>query len=104
MNGHAPIVPVLKSNMKSVRVCGDFKQTINPVSHLDRYPIPKVEGLFTSPSGGREFSKIDFPKVTSKSLLRKSHDSTLRLIHRGDCSVIPNFHLESAQLQESSKG
>ena len=31
----SPIVPVLKSNKKSVRVCGDFKQTINPVSRLD---------------------------------------------------------------------
>ena len=31
----SPIVPVLKSDKKSVRVCGDFKQTINPVSCLD---------------------------------------------------------------------
>ena len=31
----SPIVPVLKSDKKSVRVCGDFKQTINPVSRLD---------------------------------------------------------------------
>ena len=31
----SPIVPVLKSNKKTIRVCGDFKQTINPVSRLD---------------------------------------------------------------------
>ena len=72
-----PIVPVLKSNRKSIRVCGDFKQTINPVSRLDRYPIPKVEDLFTSLSGGRAFSKIEVPKLTGKFPLRKSHDSTL---------------------------
>ena len=32
----SPIVLVLKSDKKSVRVCGYFKQTINPVSCLDR--------------------------------------------------------------------
>jgi len=38
----APIVPVLKGDKSSVRICGDFRQTINPVSKLDSYPIPKV--------------------------------------------------------------
>ena len=31
----SPIVPVLRSDEKSSRVCGDFKQTINSVSRLD---------------------------------------------------------------------
>ena len=43
----ALIVAVLKSNENSVRICGDFSVTINPVSKLDRYPIPKVEDLFS---------------------------------------------------------
>ena len=59
----SPIVPVLKSDKKSVRVCGDFKQTINPVSRLDRYPIPRVEDLFTSLSGSKVFSKIDLSQA-----------------------------------------
>ena len=37
----APIVAVLKADGKSVRLCGDFKVTINQASKLDRYPIPK---------------------------------------------------------------
>ena len=43
----SPIVPMLKSDKKSVRVCGDFKQTINPIFRYDQYPISKVEDLFT---------------------------------------------------------
>ena len=36
----APIVAVMKSDRKSVRNCGDFWMTINPISKLNRYPIP----------------------------------------------------------------
>ena len=36
----APIEPVLKGD-QTVRICGDFKQTINQASKLDRYPIRK---------------------------------------------------------------
>lgn len=35
----APIVAVVKSDQKSVCVCGDFRMTINPVSKLNCYPI-----------------------------------------------------------------
>ena len=55
----APIVPVLKGDKTSVRICGDFRQTINPVSKLDRYPIPKVEDLFTVLANGKSFTTID---------------------------------------------
>ena len=35
----APIVPVLKADKASVRICGDFKLTVNRIAKLDRYPI-----------------------------------------------------------------
>ena len=44
----APIVPVLKSDKKSVKICGDFKKTVNQASKVDKYPIPKIEDLFSS--------------------------------------------------------
>ena len=59
----APIVPVLKSDQTSIRICGDFKQTVNPVSKLDRYPIPKIEDLFSTLAGGKIFSKIDLSQA-----------------------------------------
>ena len=59
----APIVPVLKSDKSSVRICGDFRLTVNPVSKLDRYPIPKVEDLFAALAGGKVFSKIDLTQA-----------------------------------------
>lgn len=59
----SPIVAVLKSDQKSVRICGDFKQTVNPVSKLDCYPIPKVEDLFARLAGGKSFTKLDLSQA-----------------------------------------
>ena len=56
----APIVAVLKPDKTNVRICGDFKQTVNPVSTLDKYPIPKVEDLFSTFAGGKFSVREDF--------------------------------------------
>ena len=59
----APIVAVVKSDQKSVRVCGDFRMTVNPVSKLNCYPIPKVEDLFAMLEGGKTFTKLDLSQA-----------------------------------------
>ena len=59
----APIVPVLKSGKSCIRICGDFCLTVNPLSKLDSYPIPKVEDLFAALGGGKLFSKIDLSQA-----------------------------------------
>lgn len=57
-----PIVPVAKKN-GAVRVCGDFKVTINPVLQAERYPLPRIEDIFANLSGGKRFSKIDLAEA-----------------------------------------
>ena len=59
----SPIVAVKKVDKKSVHICGDFKRTINPVSKLDRYPLPKIEDLFAKLSGGQSFTKLDLSQA-----------------------------------------
>ena len=54
----APIVPVPK-NDGTVRICGDFKTTINQVSVTETYPLPRVDDLFADLSGGKFFTKLD---------------------------------------------
>ena len=53
-----PIVPVEKSD-GSIRICGDFKVTVNPVLNTDIYPQPRREELFAELAHGEKFSKID---------------------------------------------
>ena len=56
------IVPVVKRN-GAVRICGDFKTTINPVLQIDQYPLPRIEDIFASLSRGQKFSKIDLTQA-----------------------------------------
>ena len=53
-----PIVVVQKPNGK-VRICGDYKATVNPQLHVDQHPIPRVDELFAKLQGGQHFSKLD---------------------------------------------
>ena len=74
-NWAAPIVPVLKSDKASVRICGDFKLTVNQASKLDRYPIPRVEDLFAKLAGGQVFTKLDMSQAYMQLLLEEESKS-----------------------------
>ena len=58
----APIVPILRPD-DSIRICGDYKSTVNQVSNLDSYPIPKVEDLLATLGGGERFTKLDMSQA-----------------------------------------
>jgi len=45
-----PIVPVVKPD-KTIRLCGDYKVTINRYLEVDRYPIPRVVDLMSVSEG-----------------------------------------------------
>ncbi|CAF3487193.1 unnamed protein product, partial [Rotaria socialis] len=54
----APIVPIKKPNGK-IRICGDFKVTINAQILVDQHPIPSIDELLSRLNNGEKFTKLD---------------------------------------------
>jgi len=79
----APIVPVVKQD-GSVRICGDYKCTVNQVSKLDNYPIPKTDDLLATLGGGNKFTKLDMSQAYQQLLLdEESKKFTTINTHKG---------------------
>ena len=50
----APVVPFVNAD-KKIRLCGDYKTTVNKYATYDYYPLPKIEDLYAKLSGGKIF-------------------------------------------------
>ncbi|XP_046604994.1 uncharacterized protein K02A2.6-like [Neodiprion virginianus] len=57
-----PIVLVLKSN-GTLRLCGDYKVTLNKYLEVDRCPLPRVEEVLEKLRGGKIFTKLDLSEA-----------------------------------------
>ena len=53
----------------SVRICGDYKATINPVLDVPEHPMPTADDLFTQLNGGEMFMKLDLSSAYQQVLL-----------------------------------
>ena len=79
----APIVPVVKQD-GTVHICGDYMSTVNQVSKLDNYPIPKTEDLLAKLGGGNRFMKLDMSQAYQQLELEEgSRKFTTINTHKG---------------------
>ena len=77
----APIVPVLKADKQSVRICGDFKLiTVNRASKLDCYPIPRIEDLFAKLAGGKAFFQLDLSQAYQQLPLNQKSKAYMHMV------------------------
>lgn len=54
-----PLVVVPKKAGGGIRLCGDYKVTVNPVLKMDVYPLSLPEDLFATLAGGKVFCVLD---------------------------------------------
>ena len=79
----APIVPVMKAD-GSIRICGDYKITINRAAKPDVYPLPRVEDLFATLSGGKSFTKLDLAEAYQQIPLEETSKEYVTInTHKG---------------------
>ncbi|GFV48019.1 transposon Tf2-9 polyprotein [Trichonephila clavipes] len=57
--GNPPVVPVVKSD-GSIRLCADYSVTLNPNLIVPQHPLPRLDEIFGSLNGGKQFTKLDF--------------------------------------------
>ena len=71
-------------NDDSIRICGDYKQTINQVAIPDKYPLPKVDDLLASLAGGETFTKLDLAHAYQQLVLDEESSKLATVnTHRG---------------------
>ena len=58
----SPVVLVPKPD-GTIRLCGDYKSTVNPVIENEVYPQPTPDEMFAKMQGGKKFSKIDLTQA-----------------------------------------
>ena len=63
-----PVVPVRKKD-GSIRLCGDYRVTVNRETVTETYPLPRVEDLLSSLSGRTAFSKLDLRQAYQQVVL-----------------------------------
>jgi len=61
-NWATPIVPIVKPNV-TVRICGNYKITVNPQLQSEEYPLPRIDDIFANLSGEKKFTKIDLKQA-----------------------------------------
>ena len=79
----APIVLVPKGD-GCIRLCADYKVTINPSLDIDQYPLPKPDDLFTSLTGGKKFTTLDLTQAYQQMpLVEESQQYSTINTHQG---------------------
>ena len=78
-----PIVPVIKPD-QTIRICGDYKVTVNPQLALARHPMPRAEDCFRQMNGSKHFTTIDLSQAYNQIPLDdKSKELTTLSTNKG---------------------
>ena len=79
----SPIVPVIKSD-GSIRLCGDYKSTVNPYLDTTVYPLPSIEDCLSEMVNGELFTKLDIRQAYNNLCLNEEYQKLVTVnTHKG---------------------
>ena len=73
-----PVVPVPKKD-GTLRLCGDYKTTLNKFLHCENYPLPKIDDIFAELSRGKFFSHLDLKNAYTQMLMDEDSQKLLTI-------------------------
>ena len=96
----SPIVVVPKAD-KSVKICGDYKVTINQSPEDEQYPLPTTQDLYTALIGSEVFSRLVLSHAYTKLGVHKKSEGYLitKTLVR-DYTPTPRFLMGSSLSQK----
>ncbi|XP_033124030.1 uncharacterized protein K02A2.6-like [Anneissia japonica] len=78
-----PCVIVPKAD-NSVRICGDYKVTINQYLGVEKYPLPTPQDLFATLAGGKYFTTLDLSQAYQQMVVDEDSRKLLSInTHKG---------------------
>ncbi|XP_045183417.2 uncharacterized protein K02A2.6-like [Mercenaria mercenaria] len=75
----SPLVVVPKADKKSLRLCGDYKVSVNREISEDQYPLPNIDDMFATLAGGKKFTKLDLTQAYAQLELDENSKDLLTI-------------------------
>lgn len=83
-----PVVPIVKKT-GDIRLCGDYRSTVNQATESDTYPMPTANEVFATIAGGRYFSTLDLNRAYTQVTV---NDATAKLLTLNTCKGLYSVH------------
>jgi hypothetical protein len=83
-----PVVPIIKKSGE-VRLCGDYRSTVNEATESDTYPMPTANEIFATIAGGVFFTTLDLERAYTQVVVS---DTTSKLLTLNTCKGLYTVH------------
>lgn len=74
-----PVVPIQKPD-GSIRLCGDYKLTLNPHLEVDHFPLPHIEEILDTLKNGEYFCELDLKEAYLQARLDKESQEMTTIV------------------------
>lgn len=83
-----PVVPIVKKSGE-IRLCGDYRSTVNEATESDTYPMPTANEVFATVAGGKIFTTLDLDRAYTQVVV---DDNTSKLLTLNTCKGLYTVH------------
>ncbi|CAK1578403.1 unnamed protein product [Parnassius mnemosyne] len=83
-----PVVPIVKKN-GDIRLCGDYRSTVNQATESDTYPMPTASEVFAVITGGSYYTTLDLDRAYTQVVVT---DATAKFLTLNTCKGLYTVH------------